>query len=41
MEIGSLQTMVKKHGAFPEVLVNVYTKQVLQGLNYLHGQGDE
>ncbi len=39
MEIGSLENMLKKHGVFPESLVRVYVKQLLEGLNYLHEQG--
>eukprot|EP01117_Protostelium_nocturnum_P004555 TRINITY_DN1643_c1_g2_i1.p1 TRINITY_DN1643_c1_g2~~TRINITY_DN1643_c1_g2_i1.p1 ORF type:complete len:1059 (-),score=373.24 TRINITY_DN1643_c1_g2_i1:7-3183(-) len=39
MEIGSLEHMVRKHGVFPEELVSVYMKQILAGLNYLHGEG--
>jgi serine/threonine protein kinase len=39
MEMSSLGRMVKKHGLFPENLVNVYIKQVLDGILYLHEQG--
>ncbi|OCF43911.1 STE/STE11/CDC15 protein kinase [Kwoniella heveanensis CBS 569] len=38
-ENGSLQTIFKKFGKFPESLVSVYISQVLQGLIYLHEQG--
>ncbi|ODN75633.1 STE/STE11/CDC15 protein kinase [Cryptococcus wingfieldii CBS 7118] len=38
-ENGSLQTILKKFGKFPESLVAVYISQVLQGLIYLHEQG--
>lgn len=38
-ENGSLQTILKKFGKFPESLVAVYVRQVLQGLVYLHEQG--
>ncbi|KAK4057771.1 Protein kinase of the Mitotic Exit Network [Microbotryomycetes sp. JL221] len=38
-ENGSLQTITKKFGHFPESLVALYTLQVLQGLAYLHDQG--
>ena len=38
-ENGSLQTILKKFGKFPESLVAVYISQVLEGLNYLHEQG--
>lgn len=39
MESGSLQAIVKKFGTFPEQLVVLYLKQVLDGLAYLHEQG--
>lgn len=38
-ENGSLQTILKKFGKFPESLVAVYISQVLEGLIYLHDQG--
>lgn len=38
-ENGSLQTILKKFGKFPESLVAVYVSQVLEGLIYLHEQG--
>lgn len=38
-ENGSLQTILKKFGKFPESLVAVYMSQVLEGLIYLHEQG--
>ncbi|KAL7423239.1 Protein kinase of the Mitotic Exit Network [Cryptotrichosporon argae] len=38
-ENGSLQSIVKKFGKFPESLVAVYVSQVLEGLVYLHEQG--
>lgn len=38
-ENGSLQTILKKFGKFPESLVGVYICQVLEGLSYLHDQG--
>lgn len=38
-ENGSLQTILKKFGKFPESLVAVYVSQVLEGLVYLHEQG--
>ncbi|ORX40201.1 hypothetical protein BD324DRAFT_644621 [Kockovaella imperatae] len=38
-ENGSLQTILKKFGKFPESLVAVYISQVLEGLLYLHEQG--
>lgn len=31
--------MVKHHGVFPEELVIVYIRQILDGLNYLHEEG--
>eukprot|EP01119_Soliformovum_irregulare_P008680 TRINITY_DN2177_c1_g1_i1.p1 TRINITY_DN2177_c1_g1~~TRINITY_DN2177_c1_g1_i1.p1 ORF type:complete len:1141 (+),score=342.93 TRINITY_DN2177_c1_g1_i1:52-3474(+) len=39
MEIGSLQSMVKRDGIFPEFLAIVYVRQILNGLDYLHQQG--
>ncbi|KAM0789064.1 hypothetical protein ACM66B_003127 [Microbotryomycetes sp. NB124-2] len=38
-ENGSLQSITKKFGHFPESLVALYILQVLQGLVYLHDQG--
>ena len=39
VENGSLSSIVKKFGKFPENLVCVYITQVLEGLVYLHEQG--
>ena len=33
---GSIQTLLKKYGAFNEGLIRIYTKQILEGLEYLH-----
>ncbi|XWX01615.1 hypothetical protein V2A60_009643 [Cordyceps javanica] len=38
-ENGSLHSICKAYGKFPENLVGVYMTQVLQGLQYLHDQG--
>ncbi|KAJ2932662.1 hypothetical protein H1R20_g4435, partial [Candolleomyces eurysporus] len=38
-ENGSLHTVLKKFGKFPENLVAMYISQVLEGLLYLHDQG--
>ncbi|EHK25726.1 uncharacterized protein TRIVIDRAFT_32107 [Trichoderma virens Gv29-8] len=38
-ENGSLHSICREYGKFPENLVGVYTTQVLQGLQYLHDQG--
>nr|CDP25270.1 Putative cell division control protein [Podospora anserina S mat+] len=38
-ENGSLHSICKAYGKFPENLVGVYMAQVLQGLQYLHDQG--
>jgi serine/threonine protein kinase len=39
IENGSLLTILKKFGKFPETLAAVYTAQILEGLAYLHEQG--
>eukprot|EP01114_Cavostelium_apophysatum_P023823 TRINITY_DN90_c0_g1_i3.p1 TRINITY_DN90_c0_g1~~TRINITY_DN90_c0_g1_i3.p1 ORF type:complete len:1113 (+),score=446.88 TRINITY_DN90_c0_g1_i3:1211-4549(+) len=39
IENGSLATMVKKYGRFPEMLSKTYIRKVLTGLDYLHEQG--
>ena len=39
VDSGSLQSIIKKFGPFPESLVAIYIKQVLTGLDYLHSQG--
>jgi len=39
VENGSLSTMVKKYGRFPESLAKTYIRKVLLGLLYLHEQG--
>ncbi|EFA86693.1 putative protein serine/threonine kinase [Heterostelium album PN500] len=39
VENGSLSSIIKKFGKFPETLVCVYIRQVLEGLVYLHEQG--
>lgn len=36
IESGSLASIIKKFGSFPESLVAIYVKQVLKGLEYLH-----
>lgn len=38
-ENGSLHSICKSYGKFPENLVGVYMTQVLHGLQYLHDQG--
>jgi len=38
-ENGSLHSILKAYGKFPENLVGVYMTQVLHGLQYLHDQG--
>lgn len=38
-ENGSLHSICREYGKFPENLVGVYMTQVLQGLHYLHDQG--
>ena len=39
VENGSLATLIKNFGAFPERLVCLYVRQVLIGLEWLHEQG--
>jgi len=39
IENGSLTANLKKFGNFSPPLVSLYTRQVLQGLAYLHSQG--
>ena len=36
---GSLASIVKKFGRFPEPLVATYARQVLEGLEHLHAHG--
>ena len=38
-ENGSLQSICRRHGKFPESLTTMYMAQVLDGLVYLHKQG--
>lgn len=38
-ENGSLTAILRKFGSFPESLISRYTRQVLEGLDYLHSQG--
>ena len=38
IDMGSISSMLKKHGSFPEEIVINYTKQILEGLKYLHGK---
>lgn len=33
---GSIANLLKKYGQFNEILIRVYTKQILEGLEYLH-----
>ena len=39
MENGSLAGVVRKYGCFPEALVAMYMRQVLDGLEWLHSHG--
>lgn len=39
MENGSLLSIMKKFGNFPEPLIAVYIAQVLEGLIFLHEEG--
>ena len=36
---GSVSAMLKQYGAFEEKVIKKFTRQVLQGLIYLHDQG--
>ncbi|CAD8122673.1 unnamed protein product [Paramecium sonneborni] len=36
---GSIKSLLERYGKFPENLVQVYTKQILQGIEYLHKHG--
>lgn len=33
---GSIQSLLRKYGRFPEGIVKFYTRQILTGLAYLH-----
>lgn len=33
---GSLQSLLKQYGAFDECVIRSFTKQLLEGLDYLH-----
>ncbi len=33
---GSIAELLKKYGVFKEPLIRIYTKQILEGLEYLH-----
>ncbi|KAJ3679198.1 hypothetical protein LUZ60_017209 [Juncus effusus] len=33
---GSISSLLSKFGSFPETVIRMYTKQILQGLDYLH-----
>lgn len=39
VEGGSLHSVMKKFGLFPEALLSMYIRQVLAGLQYLHSEG--
>lgn len=39
IENGSLYDIIKRFGNFPETLIQVYAKQVLEALVYLHENG--
>lgn len=36
--MGSLEKIMKKFDAFDEVLIRLYTRQILKGLEYLHSR---
>ncbi|XP_020672824.2 mitogen-activated protein kinase kinase kinase NPK1-like isoform X2 [Dendrobium catenatum] len=36
---GSISSLLGKFGSFPEAVIKMYTKQLLQGLEYLHKNG--
>ena len=35
---GSIANMLGKFGPFPEQVIRTYTRQILEGLSYLHGE---
>ncbi len=39
MDQGSVQDMLNKFKVFPEEVVIIYTKQILNGLEFLHSHG--
>lgn len=38
VKMGSLEKIMKKFDAFDEVLIRLYTRQILKGLEYLHSR---
>ena len=36
---GSIASLVKRFGAFPEDVVRKYTREIVEGLSYLHANG--
>jgi serine/threonine protein kinase len=36
--MGSLQSILKKFQVFDEVIISTYTRQILEGLEYLHSK---
>jgi len=36
---GSISSMLKQYGSFQEKVIKKFTRQVVQGLHYLHNQG--
>jgi serine/threonine protein kinase len=38
VKMGSLQSILKKFQVFDEVIISTYTRQILEGLEYLHSK---
>lgn len=39
VDMGSIATMLKTYGPFPDEVISRYTRQILEGLEYLHNHG--
>lgn len=36
---GSIKELIKQIGIFPKCLIKLFTRQILQGLSYIHSKG--